>query len=196
MLGPDFPVAVIKIGTCSDLPWNITGNSFATTLTLENGGVVKGGKEVGKLHVDNFAVKGAGNVFTLDATTNLNGTITFADKDSELITNLDTAYAEVKFSEQEANGAKVSVLDGAKGKLKVEAKEGGTLSVMDSFTYSSAGLSSLAEAYKGLTLKLDNASLYVAPKKPDESIWTIGAKTPWMRDALQAAPAAAGFPAA
>ena len=28
------------------------------------------------------------------------------------------------------------------------------------------------------------------------SIWTIGAKTPWMRDALQAAPAAAGFPAA
>lgn len=27
-------------------------------------------------------------------------------------------------------------------------------------------------------------------------IWTIGAKTPWMRDALQAAPAAAGFPAA
>ena len=28
------------------------------------------------------------------------------------------------------------------------------------------------------------------------SIWTIGAKTPWMRDALQATPAAAGFPAA
>ena len=27
-------------------------------------------------------------------------------------------------------------------------------------------------------------------------IWTIGAKTPWMRDVLQAAPAAAGFPAA
>ena len=27
-------------------------------------------------------------------------------------------------------------------------------------------------------------------------IWTIGAKTPWMRDALQATPAAAGFPAA
>lgn len=149
--------------------WNITGNSFATTLTLENGGVVKGGKEVGKLHVDNFAVKGAGNVFTLDATTNLNGTITFADQGSELITNLDTAYTEVKFSEQEANGGKVSVLDGAKGNLKVEAKEGGTLSVMDSFTYSSAGLSSLAEAYKGLTLKLDNASLYVAPKKPDET---------------------------
>lgn len=30
----------------------------------------------------------------------------------------------------------------------------------------------------------------------DLRIWTIGAKTPWMRDALQAAPAAAGFPAA
>ena len=29
-----------------------------------------------------------------------------------------------------------------------------------------------------------------------DGIWTIGAKTPWMRDALQAAPAAAGFPAA
>lgn len=32
--------------------------------------------------------------------------------------------------------------------------------------------------------------------KNKKSIWTIGAKTPWMRDALQAAPAAAGFPAA
>ena len=29
-----------------------------------------------------------------------------------------------------------------------------------------------------------------------QGIWTIGAKTPWMRDALQAAPATAGFPAA
>ena len=29
-----------------------------------------------------------------------------------------------------------------------------------------------------------------------QSIWTIGAKIPWMRDALQATPAAAGFPAA
>ena len=29
-----------------------------------------------------------------------------------------------------------------------------------------------------------------------QGIWTIGAKTPWMRDALQATPAAAGFPAA
>ena len=30
----------------------------------------------------------------------------------------------------------------------------------------------------------------------NKGIWTIGAKTPWMRDALQATPAAAGFPAA
>ena len=153
--------------------WNVTGDSFVNTLTLENGGVVRGGNQVKKLSVQTFAVKGAGNVFMLDAKTNLNGTITFADKDSELITNLVTAYTDVQFSEQEANGAKVSVLDGANGKLKVNAQEGGTLSVIDSFTYSSAGLSSLADAYKGLTLKLDNASLYVAPKKPDETGSTI-----------------------
>ena len=153
--------------------WNVTGDSFVNTLTLENGGVVSGGNQVEKLSVQTFAVKGAGNVFKLDAKTNLNGTITFADKDSELITNLVTAYTDVQFSEQEANGAKVSVLDGANGKLKVNAQEGGTLSVIDSFTYSSAGLSSLADAYKGLTLKLDNASLYVAPKKPDETGSTI-----------------------
>ncbi len=154
--------------------WNITGNSFVTTMTMTGGGIVNGSADAKKLTVKDFTVSGTGNVFKLDKDTAFTGTIAFADANAELVTNLDTAYTVTANDFITAEGSDEKVLNNAQGKLTLSAAKGGTLTIDDAFTYSSDGLKALRDAYvkdanSSLRLNLANATLYVAPPAAGDS---------------------------
>lgn len=154
--------------------WNMTGNSFVSTLNMTGQGIVNGSTNVKKLTINNFNVSGAGNVFKLDKGTAFSNQITFADANSELITNLDTAFIIGEQDYLTPEGSTEKIVNNATAKLTVSATNGGTLTIDDAFTYSSDGLLALRNAYiteanSAFHLKLENAVLYVAPKAPDET---------------------------
>ena len=148
--------------------WNMTGNSFVTTMNMTGGGILNGSADAKKLTVKDFTVSGANNIFKLDKDTAFTGTITFTDANAELVTNLDTAYEISADDFLTIEGSDEKVLNNATGKLTLAAADGGTLTIADAFTYSSEGLLALRDAYikdgnSALHLNLSNATLYVAP---------------------------------
>lgn len=148
--------------------WNMTGNSFVTTMNMTGGGIVNGSADAKKLSIKDFTVSGTNNVFKLDKDTVFTGTITFTDANAELVTNLNTAYEVSADDFLTVEGSDEKVLNNATGKLTLAAPDGGTLTIDDAFTYSSDGLKALHDAYindanSALELNLSNVTLYVAP---------------------------------
>ena len=93
---PNFQIGTQAEGLVLELAsggtWNMTGNSFVTTMNMTGGGIVNGSADAKKLSIKDFTVSGTNNVFKLDKDTVFTGTITFTDANAELVTNLNTAY--------------------------------------------------------------------------------------------------------
>ena len=169
---PNFQIGTKAEGLVLELAsggtWNMTGNSFVTTMNMTGGGIVNGSADAKKLSIKDFTVSGTNNVFKLDKDTVFTGTITFTDANAELVTNLNTAYEVSADDFLTVEGSDEKVLNNATGKLTLAAPDGGTLTIDDAFTYSSDGLKALRDAYindvnSALELNLSNATLYVAP---------------------------------
>lgn len=169
---PNFQIGTKAEGLVLELAsggtWNMTGNSFVTTMNMTGGGIVNGSADAKKLSIKDFTVSGTNNVFKLDKDTVFTGTITFTDANAELVTNLNTAYEVSADDFLTVEGSHEKVLNNATGKLTLAAPDGGTLTIDDAFTYSSDGLKALRDAYindvnSALELNLSNATLYVAP---------------------------------
>jgi hypothetical protein len=128
--------------------WNTTGDAFANTLTLNGGSLSLA--DGSALYTGTFEVKGTGNVLTAD-NAQVSGTIKLLDG-AELSAGLLTAYRDF-----EKDG---DVITGASAKLDLTGD--GSLRITDAFTYSAAGLAGLTDAYSGIGVIFDNASLYVA----------------------------------
>lgn len=169
---PNFQIGTQAEGLVLELAsggtWNMTGNSFVTTMNMTGGGIVNGSADAKKLSIKDFTVSGTNNVFKLDKDTVFTGTITFTDANAELVTNLNTAYEVSADDFLTVEGSDEKVLNNATGKLTLAAPDGGTLTIDDAFTYSSDGLKALHDAYinganSALELNLSNVTLYVAP---------------------------------
>lgn len=169
---PNFQIGTKAEGLVLELAsggtWNMTGNSFVTTMNMTGGGIVNGSADAKKLSIKDFTVSGTNNVFKLDKDTVFTGTITFTDANAELVTNLNTAYEVSADDFLTVEGSDEKVLNNATGKLTLAAPDGGTLTIDDACTYSSDGLKALRDAYindanSALELNLSNATLYVAP---------------------------------
>ena len=192
---PNFQIGTKAEGLVLELAsggtWNMTGNSFVTTMNMTGGGIVNGSADAKKLSVKDFTVSGTNNVFKLDKDTVFTGTITFTDANAELVTNLNTAYEVSADDFLTVEGSDEKVLNNATGKLTLDAPDGGTLTIDDAITYSSDGLKALRDAYindanSALELNLSNATLYVAPPAgetgettmeiPENTIVTLSAK--------------------
>ena len=192
---PNFQIGTKAEGLVLELAtggtWNMTGNSFVTTMNMTGGGIVNGSADAKKLSVKDFTVSGTNNVFKLDKDTVFTGTITFTDANAELVTNLNTAYEVSANDFLTVEGSDEKVLNNATGKLTLAAPDGGTLTIDDAITYSSDGLKALRDAYindanSALELNLSNATLYVAPPAgetgettmeiPENTIVTLSAK--------------------
>lgn len=164
---PNFQIGTKAEGLVLELAtggtWNMTGNSFVTTMNMTGGGIVNGSADAKKLSVKDFTVSGTNNVFKLDKDTVFTGTITFTDANAELVTNLNTAYEVSANDFLTVEGSDEKVLNNATGKLTLAAPDGGTLTIDDAITYSSDGLKALRDAYindanSALELNLSNAT--------------------------------------
>ena len=148
---PNFQIGTQAEGLVLELAsggtWNMTGNSFVTTMNMTGGGIVNGSADAKKLSIKDFTVSGTNNVFKLDKDTVFTGTITFTDANAELVTNLNTAYEVSADDFLTVEGSDEKVLNNATGKLTLAAPDGGTLTIDDAFTYSSDGLKALHDAY-------------------------------------------------
>lgn len=192
---PNFQIGTKAEGLVLELAtggtWNMTGNSFVTTMNMTGGGIVNGSADAKKLSIKDFTVSGTNNVFKLDKDTVFTSTITFTDANAELVTNLNTAYEVSANDFLTVEGSDEKVLNNATGKLTLAAPDGGTLTIDDAITYSSDGLKALRDAYindanSALELNLSNATLYVAPPAgetgettmeiPENTIVTLSAK--------------------
>ena len=143
--------------------WNVTGDSFINSLTLKNGGIVNASDAVKTLNIGDLTIEGTGNQLTLANAGAVNGTINFADG-AGLTTALNTAYT-INDADKLANGA----VNNAAGRLTLgSVGTGASLTISDAFTYTQAGLDAITSAYNGLTINLDNASLYVDPASEDK----------------------------
>ena len=143
--------------------WNVTGDSFINSLTLKNGGIVNASDAVKTLNIGDLTIEGTGNQLTLANAGAVNGTINFADG-AGLTTALNTAYT-INDADKLANGA----VNNAAGRLTLgSVGTGASMTISDAFTYTQAGLDAITSAYNGLTINLDNASLYVDPASEDK----------------------------
>jgi hypothetical protein len=121
--------------------WNANGNSFVNYLTIEGtGNTIEG------------------NNHTLDIRN-----LIFEDG-SQLITQLNTVYSDIKTESDVLVGATATYKD------FVDVKGTASLVIEDKLTYSVAGLTALTEGYSQLNVILENASLYVDPTDVSEPI--------------------------
>ena len=140
--------------------WNVTGDSFVNSLTLKNGGIVNASDAVKTLNIGDLTIEGTGNELSA---ANVSGTVSFADG-AGLTTALNTAYT-VGAADKLGNGA----INNATGRLTLgTVGKDASLNISDAFTYTQAGLDAITSAYNGLTINLDNASLYINPASEDK----------------------------
>ena len=68
---PNFQIGTKAEGLVLELAsggtWNMTGNSFVTTMNMTGGGIVNGSADAKKLSIKDFTVSGTNNVFKLDS---------------------------------------------------------------------------------------------------------------------------------
>jgi hypothetical protein len=128
--------------------WNTTGDAFANTLTLNGGSIALAADSA--LYTGAFEVSGKGNTLSADSA-QVKGTITLLNG-AELSAGLLTAYTDIA-----KDG---DVVTGASAKLDLTGD--GTLRITDAFTYSAAGLTAMTDAYSGIGVIFDKATLSIA----------------------------------
>ncbi len=156
--------------------WTLTGDSFINNLMLSDGGIVDASKakvlNVGKLNTttssieSGFTVSGTGNqlilgddtallqqaTVTSDLTEITLATITMA-QDSELVTSLATA-----FTVTETDNVVTDATNRFNVALATDATQA-TLTIPTSFTVTAEALTTMNEAYKEVTLNLENVAV-------------------------------------